>query len=82
MDLMDTLLPHRDKLQKDSEGCYFAEVLDAELDVVKLLFNGDGTVNIETEKLTYVKFTNKNLKTMVRLISESDSLYEEEEEDF
>jgi hypothetical protein len=74
-DIETLLCPNRDKLIKNEEGFYTAEIVDVELDIIKCSFNG-GCVEINTEDLSYIILDAANLKTLLRLIEEAeDNIY-------
>jgi hypothetical protein len=65
----DEISPERDELISTEDG-HRAEIIDAELDVLKCSFHGDLTVVIDTKGYSYVNLTVENLETLIRLINE------------
>lgn len=74
VDLEKSFCPKHGKLDK-SEETLKAQIVDAELDVLDCVFNGDDSVEIKTENLTYISLTTENLKTLIRLIQQAEIHY-------
>lgn len=66
----DLMFPHRDKLVK-KDGCFSATIVDAELDEIECVFDGDEAVEINTKGLSYIFLTTQNLNTLIRLIGKA-----------
>lgn len=77
MDVAKKLFPESGKLVKLNEG-YSATIVDAELDPIKCNFLYDECVMVEIEGYEYISLTKQNLKDLLRMIEESEALYEKE----
>lgn len=64
----DELLLDRNNLVIDKQGNATADILDAELDVLKCEFNGDCCVKIDTTDYTHITLTEDNLLTILLLL--------------
>lgn len=62
-------------LQTENETAT-AQLLDAELDVLECKFNNDMCVEIDTQNLTYITLTLRNLDDLRELIYEAEKHYE------
>lgn len=74
MDIENKLFPNHGKLKQDDLGNLSAEIIDAELDPIECTFNGDGCIQLETQKLAYIILTPKNLKQMAKLILDAEKI--------
>jgi len=72
-----SLCPDCDILKTD-EGLAFAKILDAELDILECEFDYSESVIINTEGYSHITLNLNNLKTLKRLILESEKFYENE----
>jgi len=80
VDIEKVLFPESGELIKESTY-YIATVLDDELDPFKCSFLNDGCVQINTEELTYLTLSRDNLFKLLELLEESESKYDDEEDD-
>lgn len=71
IELEEFLMPNHGKMNY-KEGYGRATILDAELDPVECSFVSDGTVELRTEDLVYVKLTKENLYNLIELIKKDD----------
>ena len=55
--------------------CASAHIVDAEIDPLRCTFDYSNTVTIDTSGLSYICLTPENLKTLSRLIRESENYY-------
>lgn len=62
------LLPEGNKLIKDKDGVFHAQMMDAELDVFSCEFNGDDTVTIDTSRFQYLILTRETLEMLLDFI--------------
>lgn len=67
----DELFENHSKLIEQEDSTITATIIDAELDAIECIFQGDNVVEINTKDLTYLCLTEENLKTLLRLISEA-----------
>jgi len=58
------------------EGECFANILDAELDIIDCHFSNDNTVYIDTKGYQGIILTIENLKTLQKLILKAQKYYE------
>jgi hypothetical protein len=53
-----------------------SEIIDAELDVIECVFENDGCVQIKTEDYAFITLSLENIRTLEKLIIESEILFE------
>tara|TARA_R110001632_G_scaffold191044_1_gene311716 strand:- start:1657 stop:1890 length:234 start_codon:yes stop_codon:yes gene_type:complete len=77
MDILNEYLeevsPYNGQLIIDDESIT-ANVFDVELDLLKCEFDGDGSIRIKTENLSYIVLDHLILEQLIDLCSESEVL--------
>jgi len=76
MDIEKELNPKTNTLQT-SEDFAFADVFDAELDLLECRFNNDSCVEIDTNKYQHITLTLENLEVLKKLILKSEKFYKD-----
>lgn len=70
---LQTIAPNYGEIQFDpNENLFFTYVFDAELDPVKIIFEGDYEFRIETEDITYVSFDTNVMNQITSLLDEAE----------
>tara|TARA_R110001592_G_scaffold234888_1_gene492706 strand:+ start:592 stop:864 length:273 start_codon:yes stop_codon:yes gene_type:complete len=71
----ELLIPNVNKMIVDKLGNLTTTIADAELDPIECEFNdGDRTVQLNTEKLTYVMLTYENLLELLDKLDEAGNI--------
>ena len=69
IDIEKALFPNSGRLVNE-DGTFTAQIVDAELDPINCVFNGDGAVEIDTSRLQYIILTRDNLEMLLDFIDE------------
>ena len=77
IDIEKALFPNSGKLIKKN-GIFIAQIVDAELDPIDCVFNGDDAVEIDTSELQYITLTRENLEMLLDFIDEVEHQSEQE----
>lgn len=66
------------KFERDKDGTLYKDIQDIEGDVIRVKFNNDGCVHIDTEGYTYITLEYSKLEELMCMIGDAEELYEEE----
>ncbi len=80
LDLEKKLSPDCYQLKTDSEGNISSTIIDEHLDPIKVFFDSDGCVDINTEGLTYIILSERHLMNLVEMIRNAQKMYEKNED--
>ena len=72
----DVFCSDRNELEELKEGGYVANIVDAELDIIKASFCGGGTVNLDVSDYTYLELTRENILILKDLLEEAEIMIE------
>ena len=76
-ELEKKLYPNCYELNREEEFIS-TTILDEELDPIKLIFNYDRCVQIETKDLEYIILSVRHLENLISLIKESENMFFQE----
>jgi hypothetical protein len=77
MDIEKALLPNVGKLII-KRGVLTAQIMDAELDIVDLSFDGGEVITIKPGKLKYIDLTARNLGQMMMLLEQANKYHDKQ----
>ena len=62
-------------MKKDKDGTLTAEIIDAEVDIIKCRFNNDGCVELNTDDYSFITLSVTNLYNLIDLIEKAENKY-------
>ena len=71
-ELYDEISPNRCSLVEKDEGGFTSEIIDCELDLVKLEFNGDDSIIIHTPDYQYITLDRGTIETLLDLLDDEN----------